>query len=282
MLSLSLTHYQLSIINYPLSIIHYQLSINNIWLLAIGGFISGLLAGILGIGGGTVLVPILVALNAQPVQATATSNLAIVLTSVSGTLQNWRMGYLDRQRVLLLGLPSLVTAQIGAYLGSILPGYLLLSAFSIFLILNIFLVQFRKKLIRDRDTPVTPTFNPTLARLGTGGTAGLLAGLFGIGGGVIMVPLQMLLLGEKIKVAIQTSLGVIVMTSISAVIGHAWRGNVLWFPGLVLGIGGLLGAQISTRFLPKLRDRVVNFSFCALLALLSVYSLWRAWQAYFQ
>lgn len=255
-----------------------QFSINNnILTLAAGGFVSGLLAGLLGIGGGTVLVPILVALNAQPIQATATSSLAIVLTSLSGTLQNWRMGYFNSRRVLLLGLPSLVTAQIGTYWGSILPGYLLLAAFSIFLILNIFLVQFRKRL--TRNSSVNPVLHPLLARLGTGGAAGLLAGLFGIGGGVILVPLQMLLLGEKIKVAIQTSLGVIVMTSISAVLGHAARGNVLWLPGLLLGIGGLLGAQISTRFLPKLGDRAVNWSFCTLLATLSLYSLWRAWQA---
>jgi uncharacterized protein len=254
--------------------------VDNFWLLAAGGFVSGFLAGLLGIGGGTILVPILVALNHEPVQATATSNLAIALTSISGTLQNWRMGYLDFNRVLLLGFPSLITAQIGAYFGDILPGYILLGAFGLVLIVNLFLVQLRKRLIRQETTPDGPKIDPTLARLGTGSAAGLLAGLFGIGGGVIMVPLQMLLLGEEIKVAIQTSLGVIVLTSISAFLGHAYRGNVLFLPGLLLGVGGLVGAQISTRFLPKLSDRVVNFSFCTLLVTLTIYSFWRAWSIY--
>jgi hypothetical protein len=95
-----------------------------------------------------------------------------------------------------------------------------------------------------------------------------------------MVPLQILLLGETIKTAIQTSLGVIVITAISACAGHALRGNVLWVEGLLLGAGGFLGAQISTRFLPKLPDHVVSLAFRSLLAILSIYVFYQAWQNY--
>lgn len=101
------------------------------WILAVGGLGSGLLAGILGIGGGTVLVPILVSLGYSPVESVATSILAIVMTSVSGTIQNWRMGYVDFKRVIWLGLPSLITAQWGANLASTIPAYLLLGAFGV-------------------------------------------------------------------------------------------------------------------------------------------------------
>ncbi|MDY7015833.1 MAG: sulfite exporter TauE/SafE family protein, partial [Cyanobacteriota bacterium] len=202
------------------------------------------------------------------------------LTSSSGTIQNWRMGSLKWKRVLLLGFPALITAQIGAYFGDIMPEYLLLAAFGLLLFVNILLVQLRKHLIRKDTTPSQPAIAPGFARLATGSAAGLLAGLFGIGGGVIMVPLQMLLLGEKIKTAIQTSLGVIVMTSLSAFLGHAFRGNVLLIPGLLLGGGGLVGAQISTRFLPRLSDRVVSLSFCTLLVTLAFYFFWKAWKSY--
>ncbi|NER82740.1 MAG: TSUP family transporter, partial [Leptolyngbya sp. SIO1D8] len=78
----------------------------------IAGLLAGILAGLLGIGGGTVMVPILVTLGYEPIQAVATSSLAIIITSLSGSFQNWRMGYLDFRRVLLLGLPALVTAQL--------------------------------------------------------------------------------------------------------------------------------------------------------------------------
>ncbi|MGV2827322.1 sulfite exporter TauE/SafE family protein [Myxosarcina sp. GI1(2024)] len=243
------------------------------------GIFSGLLAGLFGIGGGTVLVPIIKTLGYSPVQAVATSSLAIIMTSASGTFQNWRMGKLNLRRVILLALPSLLTAQLGVWLASSIPPYVLLTAFACFLILNIFLSRMRKVAIAESGDR-SRKLNPALARILTGGTSGVLAGLFGIGGGVILVPLQIVLLGEKIKAAIQTSLAVIVLTSISATIGHASRGNILWFEGIVLGIGGLIGAQVSSRFLPRLPDKWVTISFNCLLGLLSIYVFYQGYNSY--
>ncbi|MEC4814107.1 MAG: sulfite exporter TauE/SafE family protein [Scytonema sp. PMC 1069.18] len=249
------------------------------WLIiAISGLFSGVLAGFLGIGGGTVLVPLQIALGYTPVQSVATSSLAIVITAVSGSVQNWRMGYFDFQKVFLLGFPALLTAQIGVYLANVIPSRMLLVAFGILLLLNIYLVELRKQLTNREGETQEPRYNPAIARVFTGGTAGILAGLFGVGGGVIMVPLQMLLLGEAIKVAIQTSLGVVVITGISAAIGHAVSGNILFIEGLILGLGGLVGVQLSTRFLPKLPNKVIVFAFRGLLAVLAVYTFWQAWK----
>ncbi len=274
--------------------------------LTAAGLFAGILAGFLGIGGGTVLVPILVSLGHSPVEAVATSSLSIVITAISGTVQNWRMGYLNFSQVIGIGLPAIVTAQIGAELADRFSPYALLIAFGCLLLLNIYLVQFRQRVTRKKaaiEALNNPEFNqgesnqnspnqnsdkftnksPSyffFSRAITGSSAGLLAGLFGVGGGVIMVPLQILLLNTKIKAAIQTSLGVIVITAISATTGHAFRGNVLWITGLILGMGGLLGAQVSTRFLPKLSDRVVSLAFNTLLLILSFYIFWQAWQQY--
>ena len=93
-----------------------------------------------------------------------------------------------------------------------------------------------------------------------------------------MVPLQMLFLGEPIKVAIQTSLGVVVMTAISASIGHTLSGNVIPVVGVVLGLGGLVGAQVSTRLLPKLPDHIISLIFRVFLGVLALYIFWQAWQ----
>ncbi len=253
------------------------------WLiLGSGGLISGIMAGLLGIGGGIVLVPLLVALGYVPVQAVATSSLAILVTATSGTVQNWRMGYIKAKPVISLGIPAVFTTQIGVYLATLFPPYLLLLTFGILLLFNIYLVELRKQIISNQqpENLSLPNINPTISRLATGGAAGLLAGLFGVGGGVIMVPLQMLLLGETIKVAIQTSLGVIVITAISACVGQALRGNVLFLEGLVLGGGGLLGAQLGTRYLPKLPDKIVSLIFRAMLGILSIYMFWQAWTKY--
>lgn len=240
-------------------------------VLASGGLVSGIMAGLLGIGGGVILVPLLVTLGYAPIQATATSNLAIIVTSISGSIQNWRMGYLDWRRVIYLGLPAAIFAQLGVYLATKIPPYILLILFAILLLTNIYLVQWRNQLTKSDRSTQTTTFNPFFAKVATGGAAGILAGLFGVGGGVIMVPLQMLLLKEEIKLAIQTSLGVIVITAVSATVRQAHEGNLLLIQGIILGCGGLLGAQISTRALPKLPDRVVNLIFRVFLGILSIY-----------
>ncbi|MDJ0660853.1 MAG: sulfite exporter TauE/SafE family protein [Crocosphaera sp.] len=254
--------------------------LDQVIILIVSGLGSGLLAGILGIGGGTVLVPLLLALNYSSLEAIATSSLAIVITSSSGSIQNWRMGYLDFQRVILLGIPAIITAQLGVIVANLIPDFVLLTAFACLLIFNIFLSNIRRQLVITSHQQSSRRLSPKLACLLTGGIGGFLAGLFGIGGGVIMVPLQMLLLQETIKVAIQTSLGVIVITSISSCFGHALNNNVVWLVGIILGLGGLIGAQISARFLPRLPDRVVRFCFYIMLAVLSVYTFWEAWQAW--
>lgn len=251
-----------------------------LFILAIGGLVSGILAGFLGIGGGTVLVPLLVGLGYTPIQAVATSSLAILITSISGSIQNWRMGYFNVKRVIYLGLPALITAQIGVYLATRFTPYLLLTAFGLLLLINIYLVELRKRLTNKNARLEQQQFNPVVSIIFTGSTAGILAGLFGVGGGVIMVPLQILLLGETIKVAIQTSLGVIMITAISACVGHTYSGNVLFMEGILLGVGGLLGAQISTRILPKLPDEVVSITFRTMLGILSIYIFWQAWRNY--
>lgn len=340
-------------------------------LLAIIGQVCGVLSGFLGIGGGIVLVPLLVTLGYTPIHATATSSLVVAITAMSGSLQNWRMGYFSFKRVLFLGLPALVSAQLGVYLASRIDSHTLLTGFGFLLLVNLYLVEFRKRLTigmqRQQRSPKLKTvistinesrehivlaglltiangaivlvqlilfgrpieavfqtslgiiinpitliafgtllllivyvfeslevlylakelqtstnsnkqvqqqpqrFNAVIARIITGGIAGILTGLFGIGGGAILVPLQILLLNESLKVAIQTSLGVIILTAISAGIGHTLSGNVLFVQGIILGGGGLLGAQISTRYLPAIPEKVVSLAFRAMLISLSVY-----------
>lgn len=252
------------------------------WLLALGGLGGGLLAGLFGIGGGIILVPLLTTLGYPGVQAVGTSSLSVILVALSGSLQNWFAGNLDLQRAIALALPALATAQIGAAIAARLPSHWLLASFGLLLLTNILLSSWRRQLARSQSQQLEKPANARLwlSRVGTGSIAGIMAGLFGIGGGIVMVPLQILLLSEPIKVAIQTSLGAVVATSISSTLGHAWRGNVLVAPGLLLGIGGIVGAQISTRFLPRLGDRVVRFGFNLLLATLAVYMFWQAWNLF--
>lgn len=243
-------------------------------ILLLGGLVSGILAGMLGIGGGSILVPLMVALDFTPIMAIGTSSLAILLTSLSATIQNWRMGYLNWRRISLLGIPALIAAQIGAALAPSIPAAWLLIGFGALMLTNIYLVDLKQRLIDSQSTPSAPSDQLFWGIL-TGSLAGLVAGLVGVGGGAIMVPLQMMLLGETIKVAIQNSLGVVVLTAASATIGHSIGHHVSSSQGLILGIGGLLGAQFGTRYLPKLPDAVVSRLFRLTLLLVAIYSFWK-------
>ena len=249
-------------------------------ILVAGGLISGVISGFLGIGGGIVTIPLMVTLGYTPVEAIATSSLFIVITAISGSVQNWLMGYLDWKKVAYLGIPAFLTTGVGVYFANQIPPHSILFTFGMILLVNIYLIDLRNSLASVEIENTEPTFNPLFSRIGTGGAAGILAGLFGLGGGTIMVPLQMLLLKEEIKVAIQTSLGVIVITALAASIGHTLRGNILFVPGIVLGCGGLLGAQISTRTLPKLPNSTVSLILSIFLGILSVYIFWQAWTNY--
>ncbi|WOD38724.1 sulfite exporter TauE/SafE family protein [Nodosilinea sp. E11] len=260
-------------------------------ILALAGLLAGVLAGFLGIGGGTVMVPVMVALGLSGVQAVGTSTLAVALIALVGSLQNWRMGFLKINHVAMLGLPALVTAYLGQAVATALPEHALLAIFGLFLLFNIYLIGLKKQVIRqatraevDGETGlpevVPQRLSPTVLRLGIGGLAGFLAGLFGVGGGVVMVPLQILLLHEPIKAAVQTSLGAIVITGLWACLWHAQAGNVQLATGLILGLVGAIGVQVSTRYLPRLPDRAVTIMFRLLLALLAGYFFVKAWSSY--
>ena len=124
----------------------------------------------------------------------------------------------------------------------------------------------------------TSTPQPTYRLFPTmliGLTAGTLSGLFGVGGGAVMVPLQMLILNEPIKTAVRTSLGAIVAIASSALIRQAAVGNVIWMPGICLGIGGIIGAQLGTRLLPKLSNKMISSLFRLLLLGLATYMIVR-------
>jgi len=172
---------------------------------------------------------------------------------------------------MVLGLFGLPTAQVGAWLANQISDRVLAFSFAAFLVGMIVLVAWKKRIQQ----------NPLSSQNGSRGIppigllAGLLSGLFGVGGGAVMVPLQMVVLGEPIKSAVRTSLGAIALVAISGLIRYGIQGNVLWLPGLALAIGGMVGAQIGTRVLRQLSSDRVNQWFQALLVLLALYMSWR-------
>ena len=251
------------------------------------GIFTGAVAGILGIGGGLLMVPALSVLNVPLVQATATSLVGVFLSAVSGSVQNWRKRALNLKAAAGLAAFGLVTAQVGAWTGDRISESWLAFSFAALMLLTAYFMNLKQRLKEQSsaialkaagEVPASYSLFP-VAQIGL--LAGFLSGLFGVGGGAVMVPLQVLRLGEPIKSAVRTSLGAIVPIAASGLLQHTWNQNVLWIPGISLGLGGILGAQLGTRLLPRLPDRLVNQLFTLLLVLLMIYMVWkgvRAWK----
>jgi uncharacterized membrane protein YfcA len=106
----------------------------------------------------------------------------------------------------------------------------------------------------------------------TGVFGGLLAGVFGVGGGIVMVPLFVLFLGLDQRTAVTTSLLAIIPISILGALGYATGGAVAWGAGLIIGAGSILGGQIGVRLLPRIPVPALQVGFAALL-LYSAYEL---------
>jgi uncharacterized protein len=262
-------------------------------ILLLFGTFTGVLSGLLGIGGGLIIVPFLTMLGVPLVEATATSLVGVLLSSVSASVQNLRTGDLAWRSSLVLAAFGALTAQVGAWLGDRFPDRWLSLAFAGLLLLTIYLMNLRQQLkqrqvssstsdqdvhsedgLSDHSVGNPDVIDSNLILLPTaliGLVTGLLSGLFGVGGGLVMVPLQMLFLNEPIKSAVRTSLGAIVAIAISGLAQHTYNGNVLWVPGLCLGVGGMVGAQLGSRLLPKFSDRTVSLLFRSCLMMLAAY-----------
>ncbi len=100
--------------------------------------------------------------------------------------------------------------------------------------------------------------------------AGLLSGLFGVGGGTVIVPLLVLLLGFDQRLAAGTSLAAIVPTASVGVISYAVSGSVAWIPAIILAAGAVVGAQIGTRLLPRISQTVLRWAFVGFLVVVIV------------
>jgi uncharacterized protein len=102
--------------------------------------------------------------------------------------------------------------------------------------------------------------------------AGFLSGLFGVGGGVIVVP-ALLMLGYDQRRAAGTSVAAILPTSVVGTVGYAIAGHIDWIAGIALAVGVVAGAQVGTFLLARLSRRALFFSFLVFLVF-SAASLW--------
>jgi uncharacterized membrane protein YfcA len=100
--------------------------------------------------------------------------------------------------------------------------------------------------------------------------AGLLSGLFGVGGGTVIVPLLVLMVHFDQRISAGTSLAAIVPIASIGVISYAIHDSVAWIPALLLAVGAVTGAQIGTRLLPRISQTVLRWGFIGFLVVVII------------
>jgi uncharacterized membrane protein YfcA len=212
----------------------------HILLLVLVGTIGGVFSGALGVGGGIVMVPLLLMLlRFDQRQAAATSLAAIVLSSISGAATYTAAGHTDVIAGLLLGAGGVAGTLIGTRLLKVLPIAVLRWGFIALLVViavRMFLV------VPDRGAEVEFSVAIAIGLVVSGLVMGILAGMFGIGGGVLIVPLLVAVFGASDLIAKGTSLLAMIPISISGSIANVRNQLVRPLDGLVIGGTALLAS----------------------------------------
>ena len=258
----------------------------------------GILSGMLGIGGGTVMVPIFrLAFDMSAIMPTATSLFPIIPTSISGAVSHIRAKTCIVSLGVAAGIGGACTSPLGVWLATISPAWLIMAAAA--LIIGYSAVSMLRKAFKMTpakaaasgaavpETSSTPSVaQPSVsdeqnasvklsrkqlligACIGLG--AGLASGYVGVGGGFIMGPLMLALIGIPMKKASGTSLIAVMILAIPGVIEQGLLGNINYTAGIMVAVGSIPGAVIGARLVRKVPERILRFIFGGFLIVAAI------------
>ncbi len=258
-----------------------EVSVNAFLLLGLGGMV-GVLSGMFGVGGGFLMTPLLFFIGIPPAVAVATEANQIVASSFSGVLAHLKRRTVDLRMGVVLLIGGLVGAALGVQIFNALRAIgqvdlLVRLSYVVFLgiIGSLMFVESLNALRKTRGGQPPPTrkkhtwvhnlpfkmkfrtsglYISVIPPLIVGVLVGILAAIMGVGGGFIMVPAMIYILGMPTKVVVGTSLFQIIFVTAFTTLLHATTNfTVDMVLAVLLLVGGVIGAQIGTRLGAKLR-----------------------------
>jgi uncharacterized membrane protein YfcA len=265
------------------------LSVNALVIVGLGGLV-GLLTGMIGVGGGFLTTPILIFYGIPPAVAVASATTQITGTSISGVLAYWRRRGVDLQMGAVVIAGGVAGSMLGGFLFRLLQkmGQIdtVISILYVLLLGSIGVMMAKEaataldilKPSRRAATRAPRRHNPIiaalpmrwrfyrsglyispLAPLGLGFFSGLLTVLLGVGGGFIMVPAMIYLLGMSAQVVVGTSLLQMLFVTAVTTLVHATttRSVDIVLAGLLL-LGSVIGAQIGARLAQKMKPELLR------------------------
>jgi uncharacterized membrane protein YfcA len=226
-----------------------------------------MLSGLIGIGGGAVFVPALVyAVGWSIKDATAASLITFVFGALSGTLRSLRSeNPVDWKAVALLSSVVAPSALVGVAINRFSPETLVQLAFAAFLIILAYPVAYARPPAAEGSRRIRRTF-VLLAGVGVG----IMAGLVGIGGTVLMIPLMVLGLGLRVKTAMATSLAITIFTGIVGSAGYILAGFSLLSSLPPLFVGAMLGAWLGASSRERIPETFLQRGFALFMVVVAV------------
>lgn len=238
------------------------------WRVAAVGVVAGLASGLFGVGGGVIIVPALVLFAGFSQKlATGTSLTAIVPISIAGMIGYAVSGEVDWAAAGLVAVGAVSGALIGARTLVRIDGSLLQVLFSIVMVMTAAKMFFDEA---DGAARLELTVLVALGLLLLGLSSGVLAGLLGVGGGIIIVPVLTLLFESPLVLAKGTSLAIVVPTAIVSTIRNRRAGLTALPAGQLVGGAGVLTALLASRLSLGLDARVSSVLFALLLVLIAL------------
>lgn len=242
--------------------------LQDLLILIVVSFGAGTLGALLGLGGGFIIVPALTFMSFNPSQIASTSLFAVLSTSASSTL-----AYARQKRInYSLGIRFALIAIPGAIIGAYISDFITMQSFKLYfalILIGTSVYIFRKSELA-REHKGTHSSAVMALCYAASFFAGILASLFGIGGGVIFVPLMVVLLGMSMHVSAPTSQFIFLISSVAGLASHVVLGHPDYLLALVLVAGAFAGAQvgakISLRVKEKLLQKLLSISLLAVAA----------------
>jgi len=219
--------------------------IEELWLIPLG-FTAGLLGSIIGLGGGIIIVPVLTFFGFSPALAASNSIFAVFSNAIASSISYAKQRRIEYSLGLKLGLLSIPGTVIGALVSSEITPSLFKILFALILI-SASVYIFSKRKIEPKRYNISKQI--MILAISASFVAGIMSGLFGVGGGIIFVPLMVIAMGLSMKNAAPTSQFILLFASCSALVTHTILGHPDFYQALLLSagafVGGIVGARLS-------------------------------------
>lgn len=228
--------------------------IDQLWLIPLG-FAAGVLGSMIGLGGGIIVVPVLTFFGFPPTAAASNSLFAAFSNAVASTVSYSRQKRIEYSIGLKLGLLTVPGTILGAYISSDVTPSAFKLLFGFVLIASSAYIFLRKK-IETKEQKISAS--ALVLSVGASFFAGIISSFFGIGGGIIFVPLMIIVMGMSMKRAAPTSQLILLFTSFSGIVAHSILGHPDFLQSGLLAIGSFAGGLVGARISLEIKERFLQ------------------------